>query len=260
MTNYEIQMIRILTELKRDYSVIGVKAEFEAEGSRLTDLMRLKDIATQAGLGLVIKIGGAEALRDLYDARLIGASGIVAPMIESDYALNKYLLAIKKAYRNEEERKRLSFFINVETSLGYKNLGKMLDLSGVADLAGIVLGRSDMAGSLGLEKKDINSKKIFDIASGIVVKIKNKNLKFVVGGNIDANSLPFLSSLPAGSLSAFETRKIIFGCPGALGKCAREGIKKAIKFEMLWLKNKKQYYSEISAEDNDRMVGLESRA
>ena len=53
--------------------------------------MRLKEVVSAAGLGLTLKIGGCEAIRDMYEARVLGVARIVAPMIESPYALQKFL-------------------------------------------------------------------------------------------------------------------------------------------------------------------------
>lgn len=249
-------MVKILNDLRLNHSVIGVKAEFEAEGSRLNELMRLKDIVSLAGLILTIKIGGAEALSDLYDARLIGAHKIVAPMIESAYALKKFISVIKKVYSSVEERKSVSFFINIETSVGYMNIDDILKLDEIDLLSGIVLGRSDMACSLGLSKQDVNSSLLLDRAIGISEKLKNTKLKLIIGGSVDSNSLPFLRRVSAAKLQAFETRKVIFKCPEALGDDAEEGIKKALEFELLWLKEKKRAYLAMSAEDDERIASL----
>lgn len=252
-------MLNILKELKGEYSVVGVKAEFEAEGSRLTELVRLKDIVTKAGLDLTIKIGGAEAIRDLYDARLIGVSRIVAPMVESPFALKKYLSAIDMAFPEEEERENVSFFVNIETIDAYNNFDKMLELENINKLTGIVLGRSDMSCSLGFTKRDVNSVQLFEIAETIIKKAKKKGLKFVIGGSVDVKSLDFFKKLPKANFTAFETRKVIFKCPDALAKTAKKGIYKALEFELLWLLSKKDYYVQISNEDNNRIKNIKNK-
>src|SRR3989338_6075428 len=95
MNILERKMVAALQDLKENHHVVGVKAEFEAEGTRLEEAMRLKEVVTRAGLDLTIKIGGCEAIKDMYEARVIGVSRIVAPMVESAYALKKYLAATK---------------------------------------------------------------------------------------------------------------------------------------------------------------------
>ena len=38
-----------------------------------------------------------------------------------------------------------------------------------------------------------------------------------------------------------------------------KGLEKTVYFELLWLKNKHQFYQEITNEDNDRIKMLEAR-
>ena len=83
----EKQMLEILSELHASHSVFSVKAEFEAEGTRNDDLLRLFDLVRRSGLSLTIKIGGCEAIRDLIECKQLGVDRIVAPMIETDYYL-----------------------------------------------------------------------------------------------------------------------------------------------------------------------------
>ena len=94
MNTLEYKMIELLLDMKKNYGVIDLKAEFEAEGSRMNELMRLKEVASNAGLSIALKIGGAEAITDIFEAQKIGISAIVAPMIESPYALSKYIMAL----------------------------------------------------------------------------------------------------------------------------------------------------------------------
>src|SRR3954467_3758924 len=97
----EKKMVVLLKELKEKHSVTGVKMEFEAEGTRIEEAMRLKEISMKAGLCLTTKIGGCEAIKDMFEAGSLGTSHLVAPMVESAYALKKYLQAVRIAFNQE---------------------------------------------------------------------------------------------------------------------------------------------------------------
>lgn len=258
MNILEKKMVAILQDLKENHHVVGVKAEFEAEGTRLEEAMRLKEVVSKAGLDLTIKIGGCEAIKDMYEARVIGVNKIVAPMVETAYALKKYLMATKLVF-SVEEREEVDFFVNIETITGFNNLDEMLSIPEAKDLNGIVLGRVDMTGSMGLGREEVNSDKIFNIAKAIGEKIKDRDMALLIGGAVSAESLPFFRKLPAGFLTRYETRKVIFQCPGALEESADKAILKAVGFELMWLKNKRDFYGTIHKEDEQRLAMLEAR-
>lgn len=259
MNSLEKKMVSTLVDLKENHNVVGIKAEFEAEGTRLEEASRLKEVVTRAGLDLTIKIGGCEAVKDMYDARTIGVNTIVAPMIESPYAAKKYLQAAKIAFP-DDERAEMKFLINIETIYGFGHLEEILSSDFSKDLTGIVFGRTDMCGSLNLSKDDINHETIFEYAEKIANITKKYNKELVIGGGVSAMSLPFFKRLPEGSLSRFETRKVIFDAQSALkNKDADKGILKAVGFELMWIKNKQNFYNAISHEDIKRIEVLESR-
>lgn len=260
MNNLEKKMLETLKDLKANHHVIGIKAEFEAEGTRLEEALRLKEVVTLAGLDLIIKVGGCEAIKDMFDARVIGVKGIVGPMIETPYAMTKYVKATHFVFP-QEEREQMEFFINVETKTGADNLDEMMARPEFNELAGVVLGRVDMTGSMGLTREDINSDTIFQIADTISRKMQKAGKKMVIGGGVSAHSLPFFKNLPAGSLTKYETRKIIFDARAALTDIpnAEKGILKAVGFELMWLKNKRDFYGMIFKEDEQRLIMLEAR-
>ena len=259
MNNLEKNMVKTLIDLKENHNVIGVKAEFEAEGTRMEEALRLKEVVTRAGLDLTIKIGGCEALKDMYDARTIGVNTVVAPMIESSYAMAKYIQSTKIAF-SEEERKEMKFLINIETFQGFNNLDSILENSLANDLSGIVFGRTDMTGSLGMNKDDINHDKIFEFAYKIAKKVMKHKKELVIGGGVSAQSLPFFKKLPENSLARFETRKVIFDAQKALiSENPENGILKAVGFELMWIKNKRNFYGAIYKEDENRISVLETR-
>lgn len=259
MNILEKKMVETLIDLKENHNVIGIKAEFEAEGTRLEEALRLKEVITKAGLDLTIKIGGCEALKDMYDARSIGVKRIVAPMIESPYALKKYLQSAKLAFPNDE-MEEIELLINIETKQGYKLFDEMLALPDRSLLAGIVLGRVDMTGSLDLKRDDINSEQIFDIAKDLLKRAKANGLECVIGGGVSEASIPFFNRLEKGILDHYETRKVIFKyVDGVDQKEAGIGILKAVGFELMWLKNKRNFYGLIFNEDTHRIEMLEKR-
>ena len=257
MNTLEKKMVETLKDLKENHHVVGVKAEFEAEGTRLEEALRLKEVVTRAGLDLSIKIGGCEAIKDMYDARTIGVAAIIAPMIETPYAMKKYVKATHFVFP-EEERKEVKFLINTETITGFNNLNDIIAAEEFSELAGVVLGRVDMTGSMGLTREDINSDAIYNIAYTMSEKMLGVRKDLVIGGGVSAHSLPFFKNLPY--ISRFETRKIIFDAKKALQDSnADKGILKAVGFELMWLRNKREFYGMIFKEDEARLQMLEAR-
>jgi 4-hydroxy-2-oxoheptanedioate aldolase len=259
MNNREKRMIDTLKDLKENHYVVGIKAEFEAEGTRMEEALRLKEVVTKAGLDLTIKIGGCEAIKDMFDARSIGVTRIVAPMIESQYALKKYLQATHFVFPSDEWDS-VNFLINIETISAVKVFDEMLKLPEIRELKGVVLGRVDMTGSMGLSRENINDEPVFNIANEVFTKARRAKMECVIGGGVSAFSLPFFRKLPeSATLDFYETRKVIFKCPEALSENADKGILKAVGFELMWLKNKRDFYKLIFEEDLVRIEMLEKR-
>lgn len=254
MNPQEKKLVDILTDLKLNHHVSSVKAEFEAEGATFDEVLLLKNLVDKAGLDLTIKIGGCEALKDIFDAKKIGIKSLVAPMIETPYALKKYVNTVKKVF-SDEERKNINFFINIETITGYNNIDNILELPEAQYLEGIILGRMDMAYSMGLSREEVNSPQILNIASDLAQKAIKYNKKFIVGGGVCPKSLDFFKKL---SLYKFETRKVIFDSEILKEQNATEAILKALEFEIIWLKNKKNEWKINSKEDEERILMLES--
>ena len=259
MNDLEYQMLSTLKNLRDDYGVVAVKAEFEAEGTRIDELLRLIDIVRKAKLKLGIKIGGCEAMKDLMECKQIGVDYIIAPMVETHYALKKFIEAKNKIF-DEEEKKFTTFLINVETDQTFQNIDKISQVAkeNKKEIQGYVFGRVDYSLSKELGRDEINS----DIVLNDVLKVssvcKNLNMELVVGGGVSVDALEFLKKVRNIFLSRFETRKIIFSAD-ALDKNLDKGMLEAVKFELLWLKNKKNYYGSIYNEDDKRIEMLQKR-
>lgn len=259
LNSLEKRMVDLLIDLRDNYGAVGVKAEFESEGTRLNELMRLKDVVSRSGLQLMLKIGGPEAVRDILDALIVGVSGIVAPMVESAYALKKYLLAIER-FIPEDVTADLICAVNVETRQAYQNFAEMLAHPKIDLLNFVTIGRVDLSGSMGLSREQINSDEVFQIAKEICRMARRAHIGTAMGGGISKQAIPFIGQLVSDNLlDRFETRKIIFSAPRALSD-AEISLIKANQFELLWLQNKADYYTLISREDQERIGMLQTRS
>jgi len=258
MNNLERRMVDILKELKEKHGVISVRAEFEAEGTKMEELLRLKEICMSADLGLTLKIGGCESIRDMIEARTVGVNYLVAPMVESSYSLRKYLQAISKVF-SEQERRNIEVLCNIETGIAGRNMDEMLQIPEILLLKGIVIERVDYCFSVGKDDTNINDEDVNKDIMKIIEKAKNKGLLCTIGGGVSAQSLPFFLRIPEGHLDRYETRKICFSADKGLRNNPEKGILKALGFEVLWLRNKMDFYKSIQTKDLDRMTLLEHR-
>jgi hypothetical protein len=258
MNSNEKKLVGILKDLKANYGVIGIKAEFEAEGTRIEEGIRLKEIISAAGLGLTLKIGGCEAIRDMYDARIIGVDKVVAPMIETPFALKKFTESFLKVF-SQDERQDKKFAINIETETSYKLIDEILNCENASLIDAVVVGRNDMSYSLGLTRNGINTDEVMKISTEIIKKAKAKGLICGIGGGVSSISIPLFEKNIGSLLDYYETRKVMFDFSKAIKTDYETGILKALNFEILWLKNKRDFYKSIYEEDLHRIETLESR-
>lgn len=258
MNAIEKNIVDVLKCLKEEHGVFEIKAEFEAEGSRLEEMMRLKDVTSKLDLPIILKIGGVEAITDIYNALLIGVKGVIAPMAETSFAVSKFLNSITE-FVPEDNAADLDFAINIETITAHQNLASILSLPTINKLYGITVGRVDLVGSMGGDRKMVNSDEILAICDDVFTQARTKGLSCGLGGAISGDSLPFIKHLADKKLiDKYETRKVVYGVD-AIYANPEAGLMKGIEFELLWLKSKQRYYSRIKLEDQQRIDMLEKR-
>lgn len=260
MNRTEREMAQILIRGREEYGVVSVKAEFEAEGTRMDELLRLIDVASMAQLPVALKIGGCEAVRDLLEAKQLGVATIVAPMVETAYAASKYVAA-KNLVFSEDEQEGMKFLFNIETITGLNNLESMrAALTDPAGADGVVFGRVDFVGSMGWSRDKINSQEVTDCVTTVAKMCRELDKDLVVGGGVSPDSLGALAEIAGTKLNRFETRKVIFSSVEALGgNRIAEGLREMVKFELLWLKNKQDHYARVAREDAKRIDMLTGR-
>tara|TARA_Y100001935_G_C17215140_1_gene462181 strand:+ start:62 stop:835 length:774 start_codon:yes stop_codon:yes gene_type:complete len=224
----KIKLIKKLKYLK-NLGAIAVKQSLEDEGAGFNDLLLMRNLTKKAGLKLDIKIGGCEAKNDIYFCKKIKVDGMVAPMVESDYALRKFIQVIK----NKEKQ---NLYINIESIQALKNLNQMLRAEDFKKLKGIVIGRSDLVGSIGLGKETVDSKKTYKIIYPYLKKIKKKGKIVKMGGSITAKSKLFVQRLFEKKLiHIIETRNIQLKLSKKVILNFKDIMEDIFDFEILWL-------------------------
>ena len=184
MFGMENKLYQQICKLKGEYNLVGIKAEFEAEGSSFRDLVRLRRLTSKAGVDLFLKIGGVEAVRDLKDALEIGVDGLIAPMVESKFGAKKFHDSLKYIYGSSE----VNTTLNLETKNAIDQLDDILDFShGKFD--NITIGRSDLTSSYFDADIKPDSDFIFELLHQVGSKVKDKGLTCTVGGSVSSKTI-----------------------------------------------------------------------
>ena len=230
------KIINHLKKLKKQ-NIVAVKQSLEDEGASFEELTLMRQITKKASLKHNVKVGGCEAKTDIYFCEKLGVDGIVAPMVESNYALRKFMQIISK-------NKKQSLYVNLESIQAFKNINQMIKTKNFKKLRGIVIGRSDLAGSLNLQKSEVDSKKIFKLVLNLLKKIKRKKVTTKMGGSLTTRSLDFANKLyKMKLLDSVETRNIEIKLSDQVFNNFNKLIIDIFNFELEWIKYKQKRFS-----------------
>ena len=115
-----------IISLKDTGRLLAIKAEFEAEGTRIDELGILSNTCFKNNVPLTLKTGGPAAIRDIYEAYQLGAKNILIPMVESEYSLEYFINSYQKfSHDFKDLNEKTNLAINIESKLGYENIEKI---------------------------------------------------------------------------------------------------------------------------------------
>jgi len=256
MYKTEDDLVKQLKLLKNSYNIQGIKAEFEAEGSSFRDVNRLSRVCSVIGIDFFLKIGGAEAIRDIKDSLEIGVTGLIAPMIESKFAAKKFIDAYRKIYQGTP----VNTSLNIETKVGVKNIEEIVDFSnGFID--NITIGRSDLTSSFFDKELNPDSDFIFKLIENIIPIIHEANISLSFGGGVTHKTIEKIKkSFPSlgESILKIETRKVMFHTSDLFDR--EDSIRQALKFEELYILSKKDFSDMYIDSEISRLTELSRRA
>jgi len=242
---------KILLQLK-DLGCCGIKISYEDEGALLNEMITMRYLTASVELKLSVKIGGCEAKRDIVDCIDLGCDSIVAPMIESNFALKKFFYSLKQYGYTREKG------FNLETINSYKCLDELVNEFPSLDF--VTFGRVDFVGSLNKDRNFVNTNEMLEIVKDVFKKSKLYNAKCYLGGAISIDSKNFIKKLlEENLLDKFETRYIIFDCNKIDFNKFEELLYLANVFEVEWLRYINEKYNLLANKDIQRIKMIEER-
>jgi len=178
----------------------SLKGEFEAEGLNAVELAAEVIWAARHGLDYLVKIGGCEAKSDIDYLQRLGVRNVVAPMIESGFAMSKYMSMLP-----DEAFDHVG--VTIETFHAVDRIEEILDAG--TKLTAVTIGRSDLTASFG--GSSTNCPETLEKTLKVARAAKARDLEVTMGGSVDSRTRELLrEGHPlAEVIDAIETRKIV---------------------------------------------------
>ena len=230
----------------------GIKISFEDEGALYNEIISMRNLTESVGLELSVKIGGCEAKRDIIDCIDLNCDTIVAPMVESQFALNKFLKSLDIYKYNKKKG------FNLETINAYNNLENLSKYFDKVDF--VTVGRVDFVSSLNKDRTYVDTEDMYNIVHNVFQHARENNTKCYLGGAISINSKNFINELVKEKLlDKFETRYIIYDVHQINMQDFDKLLYYANVFEVEWLKYISSRYFMHANKDVARIKMIEDR-
>jgi 4-hydroxy-2-oxoheptanedioate aldolase len=237
------------------------KIETESEGALYSDILFMNEIAAIAKVPLCVKIGGVEALRDLFEFSRFNISLFIAPMVESPFGASKFINSLRKFHSTYPT---IRGALLIESSSGIKNFERIAAI--VADnsdiISHVIIGRTDLSSSMQVDTMQTFSPDSDEIMNLITtsfacLKSISPSTRTAFGGSINTNTISKLTDALLNVVDYVETRKVVM--PAATLREYPSLLKQALEFESFYLKERLEYYGHLVNADSARIIQLESR-
>lgn len=194
-----------LDELIHVYGMVALKGGTEVEDMTFNELFFMRQIGIN--IPIIVKIGGSEARNDIRYCQTIGVDGILAPMIESDYALENFVSTVMDVYKDMQ----IPYLaINIETITAYNNLSAIYTSPYFNYINQVTVGRSDLSRSM---KKGVDDNDILYVTANIVKAAKISGKVTSVGGQVNPANTEMIQKLIMPD--RINTRHCVFDCKKA---------------------------------------------
>lgn len=227
---------------------ISLKGEFEAEGLAQDALASESRYAVKHGLDYLVKIGGCGALSDLNFLMDLGVVSVVAPMIETAFAMEKYMEILPDGYFEHVG-------VTIETITAVSNIAEILKAG--KKLTDVTIGRTDLNASY--RGPGVDSVETMRMLKSVAISAKNHGLKVTIGGGVNKNTHQFLCENKEirNLLDCVETRKTVMPINRFTKK---DGLVNALRLEGLLLERRASTYERDLKVINARKKALASRS
>lgn len=225
----------------------SLKGEFEAEGLTVEELAGEALFASRHGLDYLVKIGGCEARSDIDVLRRLGITSVVVPMIESAFAMEKYMGVLPAGAFNK-------IGVTIETIDAVERIEQILDAG--TSLTHVTIGRNDLTASF--RGSGSNSPETLEKTRIVARAAKKRGLVVGMGGGIDGDARRLLRDGDelAGLIDQIETRKVVM----ALDQFLLDGaLEDSIRLELALLEMRARPLNAALAEITARSGKISNR-
>lgn len=179
-----------LHRLKEKAALEALKTGTEIEDMTFEEIAFLRELS-RGIVPLYVKIGGPEARNDIRELLHLQVDALIAPMIESVYALQKFIQSLQEllpaeAYENMRKG------INIETISALDKLDEILAEVHAKGIDQVTAARSDLAASMetGVEtgtgaENSADDRRVMEGCALIVKKTQAYGIQTSVGGQVD---------------------------------------------------------------------------
>jgi hypothetical protein len=224
-----------------------LKGEFEAEGLSRDSIAAEAAFAARNGLPYLVKIGGCEAKSDMRFLIMQGIRSIVAPMIESAFAMRKYQDMLAPGAFDHVG-------VTIETADAVRRINDILDAGEKLD--SVTVGRSDLTASYG--GSDVNGEETVAMVKTVARAARERGLPTTMGGSVNAKTIELLrhDDELRDLVACVETRKCVMTMQGFLQPGSLE---QAFAVERALLDMQASHYGELARAAADRIRKLGER-